>query len=785
MRGVGKRATVCEEALRPSVPLLLVCALCMWAASATSYSLGRDWGRVACSGVALAAGLAVFTFALLLWRRGASYLWASLVGLALGACCGCAGASSLLATMEALADSPSATWRFELAEDASAGAYGKTCFARAVSPDGDSLLVRLSLDESVEAHRYGDTFTARAKLATPEGTTAQRCWQKGAAATARITDASHASPVERKDALAPVLALRRDALSALGQAGGDASAVLQALVCGEREKLAQSTLYGDFKAAGLAHMVAVSGAHLVIVSGFVALALRALRAPCALAVVLQTAFVLAYLAFAGMPVSALRAAIMSVAGMASYASRRRPAPLNALGLCIMALIAVFPSTAVSVSFALSAGSTLGIVLLAGLFSSWMDGLPVRFPRAVCDALALTFAASVVTMPASAALFAQVSLVAPLANVVCSPLFAVVCAGGLVSALIALAFPPAATLAAGVAGAGASFLNGLVGALARLPLACVPVSAPVLPMIALSVAATGLLWWFWPQVRARYLALSCGGGALAFVLWAAASPFLAGTEIAMLDVGQGDAFLVRSGGCAMLIDTGNRDQALREALARHGVTRLDAVVVTHADDDHCASLASLRGVVDVRSVLVARDALECGCASCAGLRKSAEDVAGAEGCAGLSVGDVLHCGSVDLRVVWPFAYQDEGGNADSLCLLASYDPENDGTANWTALFCGDAEAKQINELGRKGLAGTVDIYKVGHHGSRAALDDEAAHLLSPRIALVSVGAENRYGHPAAETLERLASVGAKVFRTDEQGDVSCKLEPDEIRVTTLR
>ena len=80
---------------------------------------------------------------------------------------------------------------------------------------------------------------------------------------------------------------------------------------------------------------------------------------------------------------------------------------------------------------------------------------------------------------------------------------------------------------------------------------------------------------------------------------------------------------------------------------------------------------------------------------------------------------------------------------------------------------------------------MDVYKVGHHGSRAALDDAVAAALSPRIALVSVGENNRYGHPAPETLERLDRVGARVFRTDEQGDVSCELTADAIDVVTLR
>ena len=504
-----------------------------------------------------------------------------------------------------------------------------------------------------------------------------------------------------------------------------------------------------------------------------------------LAIVLQILFVLAYLVFAAAPISAVRAATMSIAGTMSYFSQRRPAPLNALAACIAGMVAISPNAAVSVSFALSAGSTLGIVLLSGLVASWFEDAPVRLPRFVTDALSLTFASSVATMPASAALFAQVSLVAPLANVVCAPLLAVACTSGLVAALVSVALPGFASIACGAAGVVSRILVELVHTLASAPFACIPVNAPVAPMIVLSVVLTAALWWFWPRVRFAHGGAACGATAAAFALWAAISPFSAGNEIVMLDVGQGDAFLVRSEGRAILIDTGNRDQALREGLARHGIWRLDAVVISHADDDHCASLDSLRGVVDVDAVYVAADALDCTCSSCGELRASAVEVVDESRLLGLEVGDVVHCGAIDLSVLWPYEFSDEGGNADSLCLLAAFDPERDGKANWTALFCGDAESKQISRLEESGSIGKVDIYKVGHHGSRAALDDETARMLSPSIALVSVGSTNRYGHPAPETLERLEAVGSRVLRTDEQGDVSCKLEADSISVATLR
>lgn len=774
--------------LRPSLPYLLVCALGMWAASAAVYLGARTWPHAVCFWVALASGVACAALLIvcLMWAKG-EYLASMLLGLALGCFCASAGACSLHAAADKAEQAKDGIWTFALAEDASRGQYGSQALAHAVSSDGESFTVLLFFEECEGARYFGDTFTSAASFSAPREAMSVRCWQKGAVTTVHARNVEQVTPAGVAGFLRDV---RSAAIRAFGDAGAagagaDESALLQALVCGFRAPLSESLLYDDFKATGLAHMVAVSGAHLVIVSGFARALLRALRTPKGVGIALQIAFVFSYLVFAAMPVSAIRAAIMSVLGSASYFSRRRPAPLNALALCIVGMIAIFPQTSVSVSFALSAGSTLGIVLLSGLVTSWFEDMPFKLPGFVRDALVLTLASGVVTAPASAALFAQTSFAGPLANVLCGPLFVVACTAGLVAALVSVACPALAALACTLAAYPAHVLVELVRFLAALPFACAPVCAPVFPSILLSIALVAALWWFWPRVRVAHAGVALSVLAAAFALRVALSPLLAGNEIVMLDVGQGDAFLVRSEGRAILIDTGNKDQMLREGLARHDVWHLDAVVISHADDDHCASLDSLRDVVGVDAVYVAVDALTCECSSCAALRASACELVGESSVFGLCVGDVLQCGAIDLDVLWPFEFLEEGGNADSLCVLASFDPERDGMANWTALFCGDVEAKQIEQLQRLGYLGQVDIYKVGHHGSRAALDDATVQALSPSIALVSVGANNRYGHPAAETIDRLESVGARILRSDEVGDVSCKLEASSLSVTTLR
>lgn len=779
---------------RPSLPPLLACALGLWAACAGTLKLGEGVSSTALAAVCLACALASAACAIALLRGRRALLWCACIGLALGAACGSAGALALHAVADR-ADGAAGQMRFVLAEDGRQGDFGASCVARTALGDGTEVLAEVRFaDGALDGLRQGDAgqgallplrgeaFEATARLEAPAGPAASYDWQRGIAAVATVRDAAF---FEQGGAAGAIGSLRKRAIAALDAVGGDGAALLQALVCGSRAALAEGDAYSAFKATGLAHLVAVSGAHLVIVAAFLDRLLRILRLPRAAAIVLEGAFLVCYLVFAGVPLSAVRAAAMAALGMASFAAQRRAASLSALAVAVVALVAADPATALSVSFALSVLSTLGIVLFAGLASAHLRELAPRLPRLARDALALTFSSGMLAVPLGASLFSQVPLISPVANVLATPLFTLACAGGMAATLVALAVPALGAAVLGPFCALAHLLTLLVQALARVPFASVPADVPLGAALAFSAASAAVLWIAWPRPRR---ALAAGAAAAALVAGLAVAlvlPRLAGTEIVMLDVGQGDAFVIRSGGAAVLVDTGNQERLLREALARHGVFRLDAVVVTHGDDDHCGALPSLAGIVPVGSVCVARDALTCGCGSCTALREDASSLVGSQNVRGLSQGDVLRAGAFDLEVVWPRTFADEGGNADSLCLLARADVDGDGAGDWTALLVGDAEREQLSELIAERRVGAVDIYKVGHHGSRAAIGADEALVLEPQIALVSVGARNRYGHPAPETLAALEQAGARVHRTDEEGDVSCKLERDAIRVTALR
>lgn len=670
---------------------------------------------------------------------------------------------------------------FELAADARQGDFGKSAKAEVVLDDGRRLGVIVSY-EGDDLFFARERIEGRARFSTLSEDAFARYAPEGILCRATLEDARYA---DDQGVLASLLSARRWATGCFDEIAGMGSALLRALLIGDRSHLDEGGLYDAMKTVGLAHMVAVSGAHLSTVGAFVSAMLVRVGVSRRVLVAVLCAFYAAYSVFTGLSAPVVRAAVMAAVAVSCIFASRRASPLAALSVCVCVLIALNPSNAVSLSFFLSAASTFGVVVFSGLFSSWFAAACGGRLPIVSDTCGMTMAANLPIFPVTASVFARLPLISPVANLLAAPAFSLLLIGGLLSlGAAAIARDAGMVLLRGMCVLADLFCR-IALALSHIPYASLPFSMGVFPASVVAVIAIAVLWRTWPRVAKGVVRAFVAVTTAALLVFAFVAQRASPDEIVMLDVGQGDAILVRSQGATLLVDTGNRDTLLMEALARRGVVALDGVAITHHDDDHCASLPVLDSLLSSGGVFVSEPTLSCGCEGCDALLSDASRIAGARGVSGLAAGQVVRVGRFSCTAVWPHEFQEEGGNGDSLCLLVEYDAQGDGVAEASALLTGDAEAEQLEAIVDEGLVEDVDVFKAGHHGSKNGVSKTAFEALSPAIALVSVGEGNRYGHPSPETLGALDDVGARVFRTDLMGDVSCRFSEEGIEVFTQR
>lgn len=775
---------------RPSIPVALQCGVLLWVGCLVGGALGLS--LAAAAGLLVFYGIVALITARVCFRHRRALVSLNLVVLffVLGIVLTSVAIQGLHHKREAILEIEQRPCMVRIVDDPSKGSFGYSATAIVWNPGG-GLVGRLfgsckvTLNYSENEFSYGDEFSADARFSSFRDEDLARFDKKGIAARCSV---SNVRRVE-SSGLGFLADVRRNFAASVNErfsfdgANQDAVALVQALVVGDRRALFEGDLCGNVKVAGLAHLVAVSGAHLVIVMGLVSSLVRALRIPRSTSFFLQVGFLLLYLIMVGLPVSCIRAAFMVLVGLLSIAPGKRSYALSSLGVTVLIMLMLDPYAAFSISFGLSALSTLGIVLFSQRFASWAPNAGQRFSVLVVEPFAMTCAALLLTFPLSISCFSQFSLVSPLSNILAVPLVTVACSAGVV-AFALQPFAPLFDILIYCSYFFSMLFAAVVGFLASLPFPSVPVDAPLAPLSLIAVLLCVSLWVAWPKkppLKSMCCVLSL---ALAFFAITQATE-REKTSITMLDVGQGDSFLLKSKGTNVLIDTGNDAKKLYAGLARRGVTHLDGIVVSHADDDHCGCLKDMCGVVSVDAVYVAKGMEDVGTPKASSLIADSEKLAGENGVCELSVGEVMNVGAIALQVISPASLTDEGENADSLCLLASSDLDGNGKPEWRALFAGDAESEVLDALLGKGLLKNVDILKVSHHGAKASLDEELVGALQPKIALISVGERNRYGHPAPNTLSLLESCNAEVFRSDVQGDVVCNLTQDAISIQAMK
>lgn len=555
----------------------------------------------------------------------------------------------------------------------------------------------------------------------------------------------------------------RDGFSAIAAglpgAGGE---MLPGLAIGDTAAVS-GELDAAMKASSLSHLTAVSGANCAVVIAGIMLLGRQLGLRRRWRILLALGALSGFVVLVTPEPSVLRSAVMASVVLMVGGLGRPSRGVPTLCLVVIGLLVADPWLARNYGFALSVLATAGLLLLAApltrLLARWM-------PVALAAVIAIPLAAQLACQPVLVLLNPTLALYGVPANLVAAPAAPIATVIGLLACLLGPWLPAVAGVVAQVAWLPSAWIAAVAQTVASLPgnrLPWLDGVAGVVLIAAVTALALALLlgrrtrgaaWW--PVAAAAVLLIVTGGylGSLLGTQIGRTAGFPADWQIAACDIGQGDAVLVRDGTHVALIDVGPEPAALAACLSELGIDRIELLVLSHYDLDHIGGVEAVLGRVDHALV---------------GAPENDDDIwlherllAGGATVTESSWGDIGSLGRLRWEVLWPDGRDGTQpvGNAGSITV--SFDG-----LGIRSIFLGDLGEEAQDAMVAVAQPGTVDVVKVAHHGSA----DQSAELyrrLHATVGLISVGADNGYGHPTKRLLDLLAASGTTAMRTDLQG-----------------
>jgi competence protein ComEC len=565
---------------------------------------------------------------------------------------------------------------------------------------------------------------------------------------------------------------------ALGTSGERRSLVV-GVVLGADEGI-DPELRNAFKASGLYHLLAVSGQNIVFI-GFGVLGLAYVAGlGRSVGHGLAIAAILAYALAVGWQPSVVRAAVAGCLASAAWLLSRPSDRWHTMAVGAVVLLAWTPRSLLEPGFQLSFAAVAAIFLTLPRLRRVSEGYPV--PTGVVEVVGISAACGVVTAPILWLQFGTIPLWTVPANALAEPAMPVLLGCGLGAAVLAPVIPPAAVALSWLAGAAAAWIAFSARLVASLPYAQTSSRTFVLVLVGALVVAACLR--VLPGYRRRTaVATAVALLPLAVLGWWALHPPPSwsppeGLRVSFLDVGQGDGILLETPQGAMLVDAGPPEARVDRQLRRMGLHALAALVITHAHRDHVGGAPAVLDKLATGRVI---DPIQ---PSPTRPGEGFDEQAMRRTARRLGVplvparaGRTYALGRLHIRFLWPdhAGPPDEDPHLHGTVLLASY-------GSIDLLLTGDSESAVTRSLPLR----QVEVLKVAHHGSSdRGLADEL-RILRPRVAVISVGAHNDYGHPRADTLAALrARPGLAVYRTDQSGRIVLESDGRSLTVQTER
>ena len=553
---------------------------------------------------------------------------------------------------------------------------------------------------------------------------------------------------------------------------GQAGAVLAGMTLGGYDGISAQTRE-DFAAVGLAHLLAVSGTHIAVVTGFLLVLLRR-RNHCTMALLAGILFF--YAALCGFKPPVLRALLMSLALFGAGVSGRLPQRSNIFCAVVILLLCYEPRWLWDAGFQLSFTTTAGLLY----FYPVLSGLCTRYlPVGIAEILAVSLTAQLAALPFLIHYFHQLSLSGLAANLLLVPLLEL----ALLLTLAGYALLPVFGLGKLLFLLAGLLLHPLLniihwlasGGWATVTVGSWPLLCGAVYYLLLLLLFGSSDWDDFTACERRLLIGLCCCMLVGIGLYDKFRP--QPLTVHFIDVGQGDAalvvtpqrqtLLIDTGGLRGDYDTGSR--IVLPYLRYLGIRSLDMLLLSHGHHDHAGGAAAVAKNIPIRRLILPQEQPSADIQAL--LKNTKAQLIYAESGTNYSLGNTA------IQIISaPVGRADSDANESSLIVRVV-------SADGSIVFTGDAT--ETEELLAAGQIQPGQVLKVSHHGSNASSSMPFLAAVSPQLAVISVGAANSYGHPGSETLQRLATCGAQVRRTDQDGALKITFDGSQVKCYSYR